>query len=332
LNFWWVNHKQTFRQEFRGRYIWSPKAKRSGHRNPFYETMREVCPGDVVYSFAYGAVQGFGLARTHCYTSPRPDEFGRIGESWDAVGWRVDVDFVRFVEPVRPSMHLDAVVRVLPDRYSPIDDRGRGRQHVYLARIPKEMALVIATLGSPDLVGVINGLIIADKPVEDVSEPQGLFQWEERESQKIADDSVLPRTEKEALMKARRGQGLFRERVARIERRCRITRVENPEHLIASHIKPWRESDNRERLTDTNGLMLTPSIDHLFDRGFISFEDSGEVLLSPVADLPSLERMGVETQRVVNVGGFNEGQRSFLHFHRTGVFLRSETDLRRRSR
>jgi hypothetical protein len=42
--------------------------------------MREVAPGDVVFSFADGAIQGFGMARTHGYTSPRPDEFGRIGQ------------------------------------------------------------------------------------------------------------------------------------------------------------------------------------------------------------------------------------------------------------
>lgn len=72
MNFWWVNHSQTFRHEFFGKYIWSPKRKRNDQINPFYETMREVGPGDIVYSFADGAIRGFGMARTHCYTSPRP--------------------------------------------------------------------------------------------------------------------------------------------------------------------------------------------------------------------------------------------------------------------
>ncbi|HEV3333197.1 MAG TPA: HNH endonuclease [Bryobacteraceae bacterium] len=72
-----------------------------------------------------------------------------------------------------------------------------------------------------------------------------------------------------------------------------------------------------------NGLLLTPSIDHLFDRGFISFEDSGALIISPVAHQPSLQRMGIETQRVVNVGRFTEGQRRFLDFHRNAVLLRA---------
>ena len=52
MNYWWVNHKQTFRQEFGGKYVWCPKLKSNGSINHFYETMREVQPGDLVYSYA----------------------------------------------------------------------------------------------------------------------------------------------------------------------------------------------------------------------------------------------------------------------------------------
>ena len=92
---------------------------------------------------------------------------------------------------------------------------------------------------------------------------------------------------------------------------------------VASHCKPWRDSTNDQRLDGENGLLLTPSVDHLFDRGFIGFEDSGDLIVSPVAHLPSLERMGIETRRVVNVGGFTEGQRAYLDFHRNAVLLRA---------
>jgi hypothetical protein len=70
-------------------------------------------------------------------------------------------------------------------------------------------------------------------------------------------------------------------------------------------------------------LLLTPSIDHLFDRGFIGFENSGALIMSPVAHQPSLQRMGVEMQRPAHVGGFTEGQRRFLVFHRDKVLLRA---------
>jgi predicted restriction endonuclease len=99
--------------------------------------------------------------------------------------------------------------------------------------------------------------------------------------------------------------------------------VDNPVHLRASHCKPWRDATNEERLNGENGLLLTPSIDHLFDRGFIGFEDNGMLIVSPVAHRPSLQRMGIETERVTNVGGFTSGQKQFLDFHRNSVFLRS---------
>jgi putative restriction endonuclease len=153
-------------------------------------------------------------------------------------------------------------------------------------------------------------------------ELRGIVEWEERECTRISEDRQLRDTEKQALIKARRGQGLFRQKVAHVERFCRVTRVDRPEHLIAGHIKPWRESDNRERLFEGNGLLLTPTIDHLFDRGFISFENNGELLTSPVAHEESLNKMGVITNRVVNVGGFAEPQREFLEFHRSKVFLK----------
>ena len=79
-------------------------------------------------------------------------------------------------------------------------------------------------------------------------------------------------------------------------------------------------------------MLLTPSIDHLFDRGFISFEDNGELLVSPIAHKESLQKMGVPTDRVMNVGGFAEGQKGFLEFHRGNIFLQSESGIGRKHR
>lgn len=111
--------------------------------------------------------------------------------------------------------------------------------------------------------------------------------------------------------------------MGKIESKCRITGVENPVHLVASHCKPWRDATNEERLNGENGLLMTPSIDHLFDRGFIGFEDNGRLIISPVADRPSLERMGIDATMVINVGGFTSGQKQFLDLHRNAVLLQS---------
>ena len=147
--------------------------------------------------------------------------------------------------------------------------------------------------------------------------------WERKLEQQIVIDPTVPETDRLAIVRARVGQGLFKERVAKIETKCRITGVENPVHLIASHCKPWRDATNEERLDGENGLLLTPSIDHLFDRGFIGFENDGKLIISPVAHRPSLQRMGIDTAKTVNVGGFTSGQKQFLDFHRNAVLLQA---------
>jgi putative restriction endonuclease len=70
-------------------------------------------------------------------------------------------------------------------------------------------------------------------------------------------------------------------------------------------------------------LLLTPSIDHLFDRGFIGFENNGGLIISPVAHRPSLQRMGIDATAAINVGVFTDGQKKFLEFHREAVLLQS---------
>jgi putative restriction endonuclease len=323
MRYWWVNHKQTFRHEFSGGYVWSPKTKRGGAFNRFYETMREVSPGDVIFSYAGGVIRGFGIARTHCYTSPRPDEFGHIGEVWNEIGWRVDVSFAPITPSFRPAHHMEAIAPVLPKRYSPINAAGHGYQHVYLAAIPRDMALLLAQLINPELLRIVRDTRTAEDQNIVETELQGINEWEEAETKRIFQTKTLTETTRTALIKARVGQGLFRRNLTQFEKHCRITGVHYQPHLFASHIKPWRESTNQERLNGENGLLLTPSIDHLFDRGFISFEDSGELLVSDVAHKESVQRMGVDTKHVVRVGKFSEGQKTFLAHHRRAVFLQA---------
>jgi hypothetical protein len=206
-----------------------------------------------------------------------------------------------------------------------LQSNGNGIQSVYLTELPSVFAEVLAGLIGSEATLMMQRYMMVDTDEQFILPSTGddLDAWEHRLETQIEMSPLVKQTEKQALIRARRGQGLFKERVAAIESRCRITRVENPAHLVASHCKPWRDSTNVERLDGENGLLLTPSIDHLFDRGFIGFEDSGTLIISPVAHRPSLARMGIETEQIINVGGFTEGQRKFLEFHRNSVLLRA---------
>ena len=322
MRFWWVNQNQTWRQEVAGGYLWSPKRKSNGQINPFYEFMREVAPGDIVLSFRDTLIVAIGFARSNCYECPKPEEFGSAGMKWDNVGWKVDVHFIDLVNKIRPKDHIDALRDYLPRKYSPLSSSGDGSQSVYLTAVPEALFYALAAIIGPEArtaMQAANGFV-RDTAV--VTAPaQAVVVWEEHLHDEVMNNTSISETDRKAIVLARRGQGLFRQRVSLIETRCRITGVCSPEYLRASHCKPWRDSTNEERLNGENGLLLTPSIDHLFDRGFISFEDDGTLIVSKVADGPSLERMGVRTNGVVNVGTFSEGQKMYLDYHRDYVLL-----------
>jgi hypothetical protein len=144
------------------------------------------------------------------------------------------------------------------------------------------------------------------------------FSDEIRSDIAILQDPELLETEKQAIILARRGQGRFRDGVASAEPRCRVTGVADLNVLRASHIKPWREASNEERISGDNGLMLAPHVGHLFDQGYISFADVGDILVSPHCPAGVLSAWGISP--TANVGPFRTGQRPFLAHHRKYVF------------
>jgi len=323
VRYWWVNQNQTHRQEIGGNYLWSPKRKADGARNPYYEFMREIAPGDVVFSFVEAHIVAVGLVTSYCYESPKPPEFGSAGPNWEAIGWRVRVNFTRLLNKIRPREHIDLLRRLLPPRYSPLQTSGAGIQSVYLTELSESFAETLIGLIGPEASLIVGRSAQPDPRAAIQVVNADLEVWEHHIEEEIEADDMILETDREALVVARRGQGLFKQRVMQFESHCRLTGVNNPAHLRASHCKPWRDCNNDERLNGENGLLLTPSIDHLFDRGFIGFENSGELIVSPVAHLPSLNRMGVTTDRIVNVGTFTDVQKHFLDYHRSSVLLRA---------
>jgi hypothetical protein len=319
MRYWWVNQNQTYTAEISGGYVWSPKRNKNGARNQFYENMREVSPGDLIFSFRDRRITTFGVVTSNCYESPKPDEFGNAGRNWGQVGWRADVAYKEMSNAIIPKDHIDVIRPLLPDKYSPIQQNGDGLQNVYLASISAEFAEVLKSL----LIKAGNDLSIAEDLTR-LDQSESIHERVERFLEdEIRQSTKLGSTEKEQIVKSRRGQGLFRENVQKHEKQCRITGVGDTRFLIASHIKPWRSSDNHERLDGENGLLLTPNIDLLFDRGFISFGDNGDLLISPVLENPLLILLGVNVNQTVNVGRFTSGQRKYLEYHRKEIFLKA---------
>jgi hypothetical protein len=307
LKYWWVNQNETYSHEVGGGYLWSPKKRADGAINVFYENMISVQPGDIVFSFAGTLIRAIGVAISTAYTSEKPKVFGSTGENWSKDGWRVDVEFTLVSNPIRPKDHMGLIGPLLPEKYSPLQQNGNGLQGVYLAALTEELGQVVLRLsGNPQI----------NFPILDL----GQLAFNEEEQELIA-ETALRETVKASLIMARRGQGVFRNRVQLIEQQCRVTGVTSDKLLIASHIKPWKDSDNQERLEGNNGLFLSPHVDKLFDGGLISFTPKGGMLVSPQLDSDVLPKWRIDPKK--NYGKFNSDQGFFLEYHTASKFRAS---------
>jgi len=91
-------------------------------------------------------IVAIGTVVSYCHESPKPAEFGGVGLNWEAIGWRVRVNFVSLLHKIRPKDHIDMLRRVLPSRYSPLQDSGNGIQSVYLTEVPEPLADILIGL------------------------------------------------------------------------------------------------------------------------------------------------------------------------------------------
>jgi putative restriction endonuclease len=306
MRYWWVNQNQTYEFEVQGGFLWSPKTRADGGQNYFYRTMVQVSPGDLVYSYCDTYIKAIGIVQRSAVTAPKPN-FRTAGSNWSSEGWYVEVEFEEIENPIRPKDFIDQIRPLLSKKYSPLQENGNGLQGVYLTEISKDFGDLLSLLAKVNLPEISTSL--APLP-EDESEYEVKLEIEAR---KLEGD-----LEKIQLTKSRRGQGIFKANVRLIEHECRITGVRNMRHLRASHIKPWASSDNEEKLDGFNGLLLSPHIDHLFDRGYISFEDSGKLLVSSELNPVILEKWAIKRDHTSS--RFRTEQVKYLEFHRDIIF------------
>lgn len=330
--YWWVNHKQTFRHEIERQYLWSPKAKKNSTRSVFYDNMRDASPGDLVLSYADGAIRFVGRIAEFAFTAPKPTEFGKTGSNWSNEGWLLPVFWTPLLPAVRPKDLLAVLAPLLPQKYSPVQPAtGNGNQGVYLAEIPKAVFDAIVAVATVDYV------VLASGGANSLTFQTVQEQLDDEVERTVAADPALDSTSRTAIIQARRGQGTYRRNVEANEKSCRLTGVTNPALLIASHIRPWRSCEtSSQRLDGMNGLLLTPDADLLFDRGFITFEDDGAVRVSPRFARDDLRRLGLgeptwkllgfsEPPRAWEPNGFDVKQREYLSYHRSNVYIGEAT-------
>jgi HNH endonuclease len=133
--------------------------------------------------------------------------------------------------------------------------------------------------------------------------------------QHIIEQTDIETTERDSLIQSRIGQGKFRENLIKLWQECSVTGYKMVSLLVASHIKPWAYSDNKERLDPFNGLLLLPNIDKAFDMGYISFDKTGKILISK--GFVDFGLLGIRKGIQINI---KDGNIPYLEYHRTHVF------------
>lgn len=129
---------------------------------------------------------------------------------------------------------------------------------------------------------------------------------------------TLQETTREAVIQSRIGQGQFRTSLIEYWQKCSVTGCQQIELLRASHIKPWRDSSNAERLDMYNGLLLLPNLDACFDSGLISFDDEGKIVISSKLDKSALLQLGIDSSlKILRV---EQRHKDYLRYHRENRF------------
>ena len=306
MQYWWVNQNATYKNERDGGYLWAPVKDKSGREVWHWQTMLRVQPGDLIFSYVGQQIRSVGCALTPALDACKPTFTEAASAQWGDEGRMVEVAYHEMEMGLQPREHFDLIKPLLPEKYSPlVADTGEGIQG-YLIEVPKLLGELLIKLLGAEALAIKDQLreSVLDEINKDISQSE------------ILSTSSLGSCEKQQLVKARRGQGAFKNNVCRVESGCRITGVSNPLRLIASHIKPWVESSNEEKLDGHNGLLLAPHVDHLFDRGFISFADTGELLVSDAIEPGIMEAWGIEQ---AECQAFLPEQCVYLQYHREHV-------------
>lgn len=142
----------------------------------------------------------------------------------------------------------------------------------------------------------------------------------ENKVSEIKNDRKISSTEKQSLILSRIGQGKFRNELIDYWNGCSISKLENVNLLVASHIKPWRESNNLERLDVFNGLLLLPNYDKLFDKGYINFDDKGRIRISKYLNKNDQKILNINSE--IKLTNIEDKHREYLQYHNEKCFIK----------
>ena len=145
---------------------------------------------------------------------------------------------------------------------------------------------------------------------------------ERKMEEEIEASQTLNETEKQVIIKARIGQGRYRDNLMqKYNHQCIVTGIDTSKLLVASHIKPWRVCDNAERIDTENGLLLSANMDRLFDSGLITFSIEGQMIISSFVGEANQLRLHIFKGMKVDLQS-SARLLAYLDYHRDVLFVK----------
>ncbi|MBY0214557.1 HNH endonuclease [Priestia aryabhattai] len=312
MNYFLVFQNKSYEEERKGGYLWAPQRNKNGQTFHHWTDMTLIKKGDIIFNSFDGKLVSVLTAQANFQEHERPTGLEQL-DLWEKDGWLVNVKYSDLEEPLTYKNYMEDILTLQDDKYAPFNTLGRGNTG-YLFRVSKDLANFLF-----ERIEGTNSILRKKFQIEDSLQLESVKQIEDE----LNSVTTLEKTEKETIIKSRIGQSAFKKALLPIEKKCRLCGVKDERFLIASHIKPWSESDNRERLDVNNGLLLCPNHDALFDKRYISFDETGKVMVKKSLDATTKTFLNINENMRINL---DERQKIYMKWHRE-KFLQDQLEV-----
>ena len=295
--YWWVNQGRTFKLASQLQCIWAPFTTKTNKKIFHWENMDQVKLDDVVFSYFKGHIVSYNIVKKTSYRAERPFQDQQPDAPWKNIGRRIDLIYNILEQPININKINNKLKPFLSISYSPYDVAHNKANQGYLFEIPIQASEILF------------------QEIKNISDDSLENNIAISENTNIEDNSTGEN--RHAQTKIRVGQTKFRNKLIKFwNNKCCITNF-SKEMLTASHIKPWRHSNKKEKVDVYNGLLLSPSYNAAFDLNFISFDDNGKLLISSKISSLELAKIGIDPN--VKIKGIKDQHKKYLKFHRESL-------------
>lgn len=299
MNFYIVMQGRTYEFEQQNEMICSEIFNKKGETPHFWSRMKDVVSGDFIFHYVKGDIVAVSIARSGCYEGFVAYE--EVAEN----RYIVKTTYRPLERPLPIKASFEKIAPYLPVKYSAFQDNGDGNQG-YLFPCNELLA--------SKLLELISDLNIYFDPVEQLEFAMGPIVTKERNELV----PILSTAEAEANVKIRRSYERFEHAVkSHWHGQCAICQLDVPELLHATYAKPWKDCSVMEMHDPMNGLLLCFNHEALYKKGFISFDGTGRIHLSPKLSPEHFEQLGLHPKLKVRR---EEQNKPYYKWHKKYIF------------